>query len=223
MSMTSNSILPDESKLAQKQRLETVREQALGLLAQLRGLVYAEPAERQPAWNEYIGMVQELMEYAATGTTSTVKRGLYPLTSKQLKEFGKLLRDKRNAAGLSRVNLARQAKVSDSTVKFIETARHPPSRATLIRLIGVPELNLSWTDVPGQPDPPATAPKPGEPTAGIGDHNEPEMIGSSPIGVAASCETDSSWRADTPTRRITIGIFADGRISFDLTAVPVFA
>lgn len=55
------------------------------------------------------------------------------LTHKQLQEFGKLLRDKRNAAGLSRVQLARRAKLSDATIKFIESARHPPSRATLIR------------------------------------------------------------------------------------------
>lgn len=77
------------------------------------------------------------------------------LTPEQLQEFGKPLRDKRNAAGLSRPKLALQAKLSDATIKFLETARHPPSRATLIRLIAVPELHLSWDDVPGQPSPPA--------------------------------------------------------------------
>jgi len=74
----------------------------------------------------------------------------------QWTQFGRLLRDKRNAAGLSRVQLARRAKLSDATVKFTETARHPPSRATLIRLIGVSELKLRWADVPGHPAPPLT-------------------------------------------------------------------
>ena len=64
-------------------------------------------------------------------------------------QFGRLLRDKRNAAGLSRVQLARRAKISDATIKFIETARHPPSCATLIRLIGVSDLKLRWPDIPG--------------------------------------------------------------------------
>ncbi len=71
------------------------------------------------------------------------------LPHKQLQEFGRLLRDKRNQAGFSRLQLARKAKVSDATIKFIETARHPPSRATLLRLVGVAELGLRWADTPG--------------------------------------------------------------------------
>jgi transcriptional regulator with XRE-family HTH domain len=71
-----------------------------------------------------------------------------PPTRDQLIAFGKLLRDKRNAAGLRRVQLARKAKLSDTTIKLLESARHPPSRATLIRLIGVTELKLGWADVP---------------------------------------------------------------------------
>jgi ribosome-binding protein aMBF1 (putative translation factor) len=72
-----------------------------------------------------------------------------PLTRPQLIAFGKLVRDKRNAAGFSRVQLARKANVSVATIKVLETARHTPSQATLSRLIAVPELKLSWADVPG--------------------------------------------------------------------------
>ena len=72
-----------------------------------------------------------------------------PPTRAQLIAFGKLVRDKRNAAGLTRVQLARKAELSDATIKLLEAARHPPSRATLSRLIGVAELKLSWADVPG--------------------------------------------------------------------------
>jgi len=52
-------------------------------------------------------------------------------------------------AGFSRLQLARKAKVSDATIKFIETARYPPSRATLLRLVAVAELGLRWAETPG--------------------------------------------------------------------------
>jgi transcriptional regulator with XRE-family HTH domain len=94
---------------------------------------------------------------------------LSPVSLEQWQHFGALLRDRRNAAKLSRLALAHRAKVSDSTIKFIETARHPPSRSTLIRLLSVPELHLTWAEVPGPHDPPAEKPSfptlPTEPAA----------------------------------------------------------
>lgn len=90
------------------------------------------------------------------GTTPTPSRTLPPLTSDQLKELGKLVRDKRNAAGLSRVKLAYAANLSDCTIKFLETARHAPRLATLLSLIAVPKLKLAWSDLPGQPVTPTT-------------------------------------------------------------------
>jgi transcriptional regulator with XRE-family HTH domain len=79
-------------------------------------------------------------------------------TEKQIQDFGQLLRDRRDAAGLSRAALGRLAKMSDATIKLTEAARQPPSRATLIRLIGVEQLRLTWADVPGQPTAPAAEP-----------------------------------------------------------------
>jgi transcriptional regulator with XRE-family HTH domain len=124
---------------------------------QLQALAAEQPVDRKPAWLEHIGLIQDVLHFAENAGTpsSPTKRAGQALSTKQLEEFGKLLRDKRNASGLSRVQLARKAKLSDATIKFIETARHPPSRATLIRLIGVEELKLTWADVPGQPSPPA--------------------------------------------------------------------
>ena len=83
---------------------------------------------------------------------------LSPISLQQWQHFGALLRDRRNAAKLSRLTLAHRAKVSDATIKFIETARHPPSRSTLIRLLSVPELHLTWAEVPGPHEPPAENP-----------------------------------------------------------------
>ena len=70
------------------------------------------------------------------------------MTSDSLRLFGQLLRDRRNAVGWSRQELAERAKRSDCTIKFLETAHHRPSRGTLIRLINIKELGLSWSDVP---------------------------------------------------------------------------
>ena len=107
-----------------------------------------ERAAQDPSWAESLEAIEQLLPLVVAGSASQ------SLTRSQLVAFGKLLRDKRNAAGLSRTRLARKAKLSDATIKFVETARHPPSRATLIRLVGVAELNLSWADVPGHGPPP---------------------------------------------------------------------
>ncbi|MFO0577947.1 MAG: helix-turn-helix transcriptional regulator [Polyangia bacterium] len=69
------------------------------------------------------------------------------LAPELLAEFGHLLRDRRSAARLSRAALGRRCKLSEATLKLIETARRAPSRQTLIRLIAVKELGLSWADV----------------------------------------------------------------------------
>ncbi len=61
--------------------------------------------------------------------------------------FGNLLKDRRNKAHLSRRELGTLAGVSDATIKFIETARHPPSRGTCQRLVAVGALKLTWADV----------------------------------------------------------------------------
>ncbi len=105
-------------------------------------------AAEDPSWTESLETVEHLLPLVVAGSEAQ------PLSRSQLVAFGKLLRDKRNAAGLSRAALARKAKLSEATLKFVETARHPPSRATLLRLIGVAELNLSWAEGPGHGPPP---------------------------------------------------------------------
>lgn len=60
------------------------------------------------------------------------------------------------------MQLGRRAKLSDATIKFAETARHAPSRATLLRLVAVPELGLRWADVPGAPGVPTPRRAPSE-------------------------------------------------------------
>ena len=145
--------------------LQALSSQTRTLLAKLNPWAAQAPGEFQSAWTEHLERLTELAQFLEAGGVESVSaRTQAPISAAQWAQFGRLLRDKRNAAGFSRVQLARRAKISDATIKFIETARHPPSRATLIRLIGVSDLKLRWPDVPGHPEPPASeSPAPSDP------------------------------------------------------------
>jgi len=141
------------------QALQALHQQARALLTQLHPLAAQAPGELQPTWAQHLDRLEELVQFLAVGGSAPLAMPAERAVSRaQWAEFGRLLRDKRTAAGWSRVQLARRAKLSDATIKFAETARQPPSRATLMRLIGVAELKLRWTEVPGHPAPPATEP-----------------------------------------------------------------
>jgi len=123
---------------------------ALALAEALRAIAPGQPPKTQAACFAYASLADEIAHLSsARGAVLPSSRLTPALTRKQLQDFGRLLRDKRNQAGLSRLQLARKAKLSDATIKFIETARHPPSRATLLRLVGVAELGLRWAETPG--------------------------------------------------------------------------
>jgi transcriptional regulator with XRE-family HTH domain len=134
------------------------RQQGLALADRFRAFAAHDEPEHQPTWAKCTELIQEAAALLAADISPADVRGsrAASVTRAQRVQFGQLVRDKRNAAGLSRLQLAHRAKLSDSTIKFLESARHPPSRATLIRLIGVEELQLSWADVPGEPSPPRT-------------------------------------------------------------------
>ena len=144
---------------------QALHQQARALLTQLHPLAAQAPGELQSTWAEHLDRLEQLAQFLAGGASTPLALPAERAVSKaQWAEFGRLLRDQRTAAGLSRVQLASRAKLSDATIKFAETARHPPSRATLIRLIGVAELKLRWADVPGHPALPAA------------EHSEPSQL-----------------------------------------------
>jgi transcriptional regulator with XRE-family HTH domain len=104
-------------------------------------------------------------------------------TQQQWQRFGELVRDRRNAARLSRLELAQRTQLSAATIKFVETARHQPSRATLIRLLAVAELELNWAEVPGPHEPPAAKqdtpappPPPPAPPASVEPNTDPAQF-----------------------------------------------
>jgi transcriptional regulator with XRE-family HTH domain len=69
------------------------------------------------------------------------------LSRETLLQFGKLLKDRRLQARLSRAALGKKTGLSEATIKFIETARTRPTRGTLLRLMAVEELQLTWADL----------------------------------------------------------------------------
>ena len=145
----SSPSAPAPSAVTDELWLDITR-QALALAEALRAIAPGQPPKTQAACVSYASLVDEIAHLSRAKGADPPSSVLTPgLSSKQLQDFGRLLRDKRNQAGLSRLQLARKAKVSDATIKFIETARNPPSRATLLRLVGVPELGLRWADTPG--------------------------------------------------------------------------
>ena len=158
----------------------------MSLVEQLQALHLTQPEDLPALWAEHIAAVQEVVHFLDTGGTAKPdQRRCPPMSLKQQREFGRLLRDKRDAAGLSRRQLARIAQLSDATIKFIETAHNPPSRASLIRLINVPTLQLRWADVPGQP-PPLNATSPERLTA----YHEPFVPSGTALMVSERVDFD---------------------------------
>ena len=69
----------------------------------------------------------------------------------QFQRFSTLLRQRRESVHLSRNELGKRAGLSDRTIKNIEHALVSPSRDTVVRLLDVTELGLTWADVLGDP------------------------------------------------------------------------
>lgn len=91
---------------------------------------------------EFIGLLEGMLPQLPTGEAGPSSQGELDLV-----KFGQLLRLKREAAGLSRAKLAKRARLSEATIKLIEGGRHRPSRSTLLRLIQVEVLGMSWEAV----------------------------------------------------------------------------
>ena len=66
----------------------------------------------------------------------------------QVLPFGVLLRMRREEAHLSRATVAKQSKLSEATIKLIESHRTRPTRTTLLALQSVPALRLQEEDMP---------------------------------------------------------------------------
>ena len=73
----------------------------------------------------------------------------------QFQRFSTLLRQRRESAHLSGIELSKRAGLSLRTIKNIESGQVSPSRETVIRLLDVEELGLTWKDVLDDPTQPS--------------------------------------------------------------------
>ena len=69
----------------------------------------------------------------------------------QFQRFSTLLRQRRESAHLSGIELSKRAGLSLRTIKNIESGQVSPSRETVLRLLDVEELALTWKDVLDDP------------------------------------------------------------------------
>ena len=75
----------------------------------------------------------------------------------QFQRFSTLLRQRRESAHLSGIELSKRAGLSLRTIKNIESGQVSPSRETVLRLLDVEELALTWKDVLDDPTQPSTS------------------------------------------------------------------
>ena len=110
-------------------------------------MVSAELAEHSATWEPFARELALLIAFAKPRLGKTC---LCPaaLTMAQRRELGQLVRERRQSLGHSRKQLAHRSRVSEATLKFLETAYLTPSRLTLGLLMSVEGLGLSWDDIP---------------------------------------------------------------------------
>lgn len=69
-----------------------------------------------------------------------------PAPLRPARALGALVRLRREIAGLSRIKVAKRARIAEATLKLLENG-HRPSRSTLLRVVNLPELKLTWEEV----------------------------------------------------------------------------
>ena len=73
------------------------------------------------------------------------------LLPEQFQQLAKLVKQRRESLYLTQRELSKRAGVCERTIKNIERLEVSPSRDTVVRLLEVEELGLTWPDVLGEP------------------------------------------------------------------------
>ncbi len=79
------------------------------------------------------------------------------LLPEQFQQFAKLVKQRRESLYLTQLELSKRVGVCERTIKNIERREVSPSRDTVVRLLEVEELGLTWPDVLGEQTKPGTA------------------------------------------------------------------
>jgi transcriptional regulator with XRE-family HTH domain len=72
------------------------------------------------------------------------------LLPEQFQQFAKLVKQRRESLYLTQLELSKRVGVCERTIKNIERREVSPSRDTVVRLLEVEELGLTWPDVLGE-------------------------------------------------------------------------
>lgn len=139
------------------QHLRTTRQhiaQAIEAMREVAALSDDEDWDRQA---EQLGRIASFVEDKCMLFDLGQRSFLLP---DQFQRFSTVIRQRRESARLSRNELSKRAGLSERTIKNVENALVSPSKDTVVRLLEVTELGLTWTDVLGEPTKPGTATDP---------------------------------------------------------------
>ncbi len=100
-------------------------------------------------WSEHTEQLHRVASFVEDRVTALELGQRSFLLPDQFQRFSALLRQRRESAHLSRSELSKRAGLSERTIKNIENGQVSPSRDTLLRLLEVEELSLTWKDVLG--------------------------------------------------------------------------
>ena len=100
-------------------------------------------------WNEHTEQLRRVAAFVEDRVTALELGQRSFLLPDQFQRFSVLLRQRRESAHPTRGEVSKRAGLSERTIKNIENGQVSPSRDTLLRLLEVEELKLTWKDVLG--------------------------------------------------------------------------
>lgn len=109
-----------------------------------------------PSWTEHAAQLSRIAAFVEERYAPMDFGPRSFLTTEQFQRFSVLVQERRDSAHLSRGELAKRAGLSARTIKNIENLLVSPSRETVVRLLELPELNLTWPDILGVPNLPTS-------------------------------------------------------------------
>jgi transcriptional regulator with XRE-family HTH domain len=130
------------------QHLRTTRQHIAQAIEAMREVAALSDDDDWAKQTEQLGQIASFVEDKCMLFDLGQRSFLLP---EQFQQFATVVRQRREAARLSRNELSKRAGLSERTIKNVENALVSPSRDTVVRLLEVTELGLTWTDVLGEP------------------------------------------------------------------------
>ena len=132
------------------QLLRTVRHQ---LAQAIDGIRQVASRTGDEEWEQQVSQLRRIAAFVEDRVITLDIGQRSFLLPDQFLRFSTLLRQRRESAHLTGIELSKRAGLSLRTIKNIESGQVSPSRDTVLRLLDVAELGLSWKDVLDDPEP----------------------------------------------------------------------